>query len=141
MRSLGNLSSPCVLRQHDLLNNILGGLQYMVLLKLLFGRLLSLMLRILWLFPVRKNKLLFCSFAGGVFRDNPKYICKELAKRGEGYELYWTVRKGIDTSSFPDYIKPVTKWSPQYFYHLATARIWVDDNRKSSFVCRHGRVL
>ena len=71
------------------------------------------MFMFLWLFPVKKNKVFFCSFHGGAFRDNPKYIAMELAKLKEQHENVWSL---------------------QYFYHLATARIWVDDNRKSSFI-------
>ena len=92
------------------------------------------MFMFLWLFPVKKNKVFFCSFHGGAFRDNPKYIAMELAKLKEQHEFIWAIKKGMDSSSFPDCIKVVNVWSLQYFYHLATARIWVDDNRKSSFI-------
>lgn len=84
------------------------------------------------LFPIRKNKIVFSAFEGGGYGCNPKYIAEEIIRRmhkdGKPYELVWLVN---DTSNiFPPEIKAVKNNLLNRAYHLATAKIWVDNSRK-----------
>ena len=84
-------------------------------------------------FPIKKNKIVFCCIEGTTgYTCNPKYIAEELIKQNQSsdkkYELVWLVND--ITKKFPKEIKVVknTLWSRAY--HLTTARFWIDNSRK-----------
>lgn len=77
---------------------------------------------------VQKNKIVFCSFEGKGFSDNPKYVALELLKQKK-YDLVWLV-KDINDSSIPEGIRKVLYGSFNGVYELATAKVWVDNARK-----------
>lgn len=84
---------------------------------------------IFYSFPIKRNKIVVCTFEGdGGFGCNPKYIVEELHKRNETYEFVWLVNDM--NKEFPDYIikAPNKGWSRAF--HLATAKIWIDNYRK-----------
>ena len=84
-------------------------------------RLLSLISRFLPL----ENKVVFDNFNGGKFGDDPKYIALQLLKRKDCPTLYWLTK---DTRiELPDGIRPVKFKSLGSIYHLATAKVWVDN--------------
>ena len=101
------------------------------------------------IFPVRKNKIVFCCIEGTTgYTCNPKYIAEELVCRNRNigqiknnknlpdtaleksrqYELVWLVN---DTSKkFPAEIKAVRNTLWNRAYHLSTAHFWIDNSRK-----------
>lgn len=85
--------------------------------------------RLFWIFPIDKKKIVFCSYYGRGYGDNPKYIAEELHRRSDEYEMIWLVNNAEDTS-IPKWIKSVKKRSFAGLYHLATAGIWIDNCRK-----------
>lgn len=90
---------------------------------------LSFLFLLMRLFPINKKKIVFSAFEGdGGFCCNPRYIAEELYKHDKTYQMIWLTH---DTSkSFPDYITPVKDTTFNTAYHLATAKIWVDNYRK-----------
>lgn len=93
------------------------------------ARRLSLRFRLMRIFPIRKNKVVFSAYEGdGGFCCNPRYIAEELHRRRPDLEYVW-LTKDL-TREFPDYIK-VRSYSPwSLVYHLSTAHIWIDNYRK-----------
>ena len=82
-------------------------------------------------FPVKKNKIAFCTFeGGGGFGCSPKYIAEELIRRDADrrYELVWIV--GDMDKPFPEQIRKVKNTLLSRTYHLSTAGVWVDNTRK-----------
>lgn len=77
---------------------------------------------------VRANKIVFCSFEGKGFSDNPKYIALELLKI-QKYDIVWLVND-MNDKSVPDGIRKVKYGSFSGIYELATAKVWVDNCRK-----------
>lgn len=84
------------------------------------------------LFPVIDNKVVisnFCSFGG--YGDHPKYIAQELIKKN--YNIVWLVgNKHYSDFAFPPEIKKVHYGSIRSLYELATAQVWIDNQRKNS---------
>lgn len=80
------------------------------------------------IFPIRKNKVVFCNYNGKGFGCNPKYIALELMAREEDWDIVWLTkdRKG----KFPKGIRVIEWDSRQAVYELATAGAWVDNQRK-----------
>lgn len=90
---------------------------------------LSLLFRLMWVLPVKKNKIVFACFEGdGGYGDNPKYIAEELHRRNEQLDLVWLTH---DVSRlFPDFIKVRKDNLWNTVFHLATAKVWIDNYRK-----------
>ena len=78
--------------------------------------------------PIKNNKIVITSFFGKGYGDNGKYIANELLKRKEKIKIFWGARKSY-RDSIPQGISYVRYLSPKYFYHLATAKIWINNAR------------
>jgi len=81
---------------------------------------------------VKKNKVVITSFYGKQYSDNPKYILKELLRRNRSLEIVWLVDKRMqERLNIPIGVKVVYYSSFRALYELATAKIWVDNCRKT----------
>ena len=88
--------------------------------------------RFFWLFPVQKNKIVFCNFFGNGYGDSPKYIAEKLLEKDTDCRLVWLIKKDPGRKAvFPDKIKTVSYGSLKMLYELATAAVWVDNSRKA----------
>ena len=83
---------------------------------------------IFYLCPIKKNKITFDNFAGKGYGCNPKYLAEEFIKDNK-YQLIWFV-KDLNTQ-MPEHIKKVKYGSLKHYYHLITARLWIDNIRNS----------
>ena len=93
------------------------------------NKLQTVLLCIFRLFPIKKNKILFQSYYGESYNDNPMMISREL--EGKSLELVWAVAKPLDC---PDGVRQVNTSSFRYIYDLATSKVWVDNCRKRDWV-------
>jgi CDP-glycerol glycerophosphotransferase len=82
------------------------------------------------LFPINNNKIVFCNFAGKGFGDNPKYIAKEMIDQNMNYDMVWLIN-GTNDASIPNQIRVVNSNSLRAVFELVTAKVWIDNNRKS----------
>ena len=93
--------------------------------------------RIVWFIcrfiPVDNKKIVFSSYYGKGYGDNPKYIAEELIKNYSADKLVWLVNDFFDKNSFPKEIIQCKKSSIKGIFHLTTAKIWIDNCRKSFF--------
>lgn len=72
------------------------------------------------IFPVHNNKIVFDSYYGKGYGDNPKYIAEEILRQKLNCKLVWL--KNTPTV-IKDRIKAVSYYSIRFYYELATARI------------------
>lgn len=80
------------------------------------------------IFPINPKKAVFCNYVGNGFGCNPKYIALELLKREPNWDIVWSV-KNME-AMFPKGVRKVPWDSIRSVYELATAGIWVDNQRK-----------
>ncbi len=80
--------------------------------------LLRIVLRIFWLFPVSKNKVVLTAYNGRQFGCSPKYLSLRLAE--DGREVYFALQNTSIT--LPKGIKALKYRSFAHFYHLMTAK-------------------
>ncbi len=80
--------------------------------------------------PVKKNRVVFCSYYGRGYSDNPKAIAQAMLDMGTHAELVWLLKNEEDAKSLPRGIRPCPYDSPKRIWTLATARVWVDNCRK-----------
>ena len=78
------------------------------------------------LFKIDNRKIIILNFGGKWYWDNGKYISKELMKYD--YKIYWATKKEFK-NSLPKWINYVEFDSIKYLYHLATAKVWINNNR------------
>jgi CDP-glycerol glycerophosphotransferase len=86
-------------------------------------------------FPISSNKIVFSSYYGNGYGDNSKYIAEEIINSEANYEMVWLLKKGlIHNSDLPPEIRAVQYGSIRAIYEMVTAKIWIDNCRKSSFL-------
>lgn len=80
---------------------------------------------------IDSNKIVFCNFKGDGYGCNPKYIAEEIIKRNLPYKLIWLVNNiEKEKKLFPNQIKLVEFNSQEAIKELATAKLWIDNQRK-----------
>ncbi|MBQ7779398.1 MAG: CDP-glycerol glycerophosphotransferase family protein [Clostridia bacterium] len=80
--------------------------------------------------PVNKKKVVFSSYYGRGYSDNPKAICEALRAADSDAELVWLVKNEKEAASLPEGVKPCPYGSARRVFALATAGVWVDNCRK-----------
>ena len=100
------------------------------LIKKIYGRIFFTIFRI---FPLQ-NKVVFVSYWGLDYGDNPKYISDGLLKKDNKIKQVWLNNSNREFSNVPKEIE-VVKWGGlKMIYHLATAKVWVDSHTKPVWV-------
>lgn len=79
----------------------------------------------------RDNIVLFESFQGKSYSDNPKYIYEYMKKMNMNYKYIWSVNEKLDIPYNP---KQVRRLSLRYFYYLARAKSWVLNSRLPNYI-------
>lgn len=87
--------------------------------------------------PIKKNKIVFSNYAGIGFGCNPKYIAQELLKCGKNLDIVWLAGRKTRRFKFPKGIRQVDYSSARAMYELSTAKVWVDNYHKVSFINKH----
>lgn len=77
---------------------------------------------------IQSNKILFSNGGGNGFGGNPKYIAMELIKSGRELDIVWDVRD--ENIVMPKGVRSVVRGTYEYYYELATARVWIDNQHK-----------
>ena len=97
----------------------------------------------IWFYRVRdgvdKDKVVFSSFQGRNYNDNPRFISERLHERCPQAKIVWLFRLDAIPHAreiVPDYVKIVRARTTEAFHELATARVWVDNFTKNNLL-RH----
>lgn len=80
-----------------------------------------------YLFPIKKNKIIFDSFRGKGFSGSGKYVTFKLLEENENLDIVWLDNDSRD--KYPNGVRTVKYNSIKSLFELATAKIWVDDFR------------
>lgn len=106
-------------------------------------KLLKAVFKILWklfgLLPVDRKKIMVQAFDGRGFTDNPKYIAQKLSELDTSLKIYWAAND-VDNADVPSNINVVKYKSVKYIYHMATARVWIDNIRKPYIYKRKNQI-
>ncbi len=92
--------------------------------------------------PLKKKKVMFESFVGRGYNDNPYAISEHLSDKELEYDLVWGLdEKLIKKVDYAD-IRTAKRFSVRYLYHLATAKYIITNSRlPKGFVKREGQVI
>ena len=90
------------------------------------------LMKVFWIFPVRKNKVLLESYGGAFYSCNPKYISEFLEKQHPGrYDLVWSF---VDPDTVLDLSQPqhcfrvVRRHSIRFYYEYLTAGVRITNS-------------
>lgn len=78
--------------------------------------------------PIKKNKVVFSNYVGKGYGCNPKYIAEEIIRQKKDWDLVWLT--DFMDAPFPKEVRTVKYESLKAIYELATAKVWVDNQRK-----------
>lgn len=95
--------------------------------------LISTTLKLFWIIPVKKNRVLFLSFNGKQFSDSPMYIYKEMLQYGNKYELIWAF-SNPDSIVNKKKVYYVRKESFKYFYYFCTSRFIIVNDTSNIYM-------
>lgn len=89
-------------------------------------------LRVFWVVPVKKNRIIFSSAAGRQYSCNPKYIYEELTKKyPDIFEVIWVLDEKHNAP--PDTIC-VKRNSIPYCFYMLTSKVIIDNNGFNAFM-------
>lgn len=91
--------------------------------------------------PIKQNSIVFESFRGDFYTDNPKYIYEYLLKNyGDNFEYVWVIND--KRTKIPGNPKKVKRLTLEYYHTMATSKYWVLNGRQhSSLLKRDEQVL
>ncbi len=75
--------------------------------------------------PVKKGTVVFESHLGKQYGDSPKYIYQAMVRAGGPYRAVWSYTG--DRQAWPPEAKAIRRESWRYYYELARAEFWVDN--------------
>jgi Putative glycosyl/glycerophosphate transferases involved in teichoic acid biosynthesis TagF/TagB/EpsJ/RodC len=89
-----------------------------------------------FLFPVKKNRIVFDSSLGKSYAGNPRYIYECIVSNG--YDMKWDCIWFYETEKYniPGMSRQVRYGRLRYLYYMATAKVWVFDSRQPEFLIR-----
>jgi len=95
---------------------------------------LRIVLKVLWIFPVRKKRLLFVSLSGKQYSCNPKYIFEHLYRKyGTRLEYGWCLNDHIVCLPF-DKIKCFKNRSIRYIFYAMTTRVYITNDVVNPYI-------
>lgn len=81
-----------------------------------------------------RNNIIFESFFGKQYSDNPKSVYNYIKNNFPEYDLYWSMdRRHKDRFQIED-VKSITRLTPKWIYLMATAKYWVVNSRLPSWI-------
>lgn len=84
---------------------------------------------ITFLIPVSKKRVIFTSYYGKGFGDNPKAIAQAIHNINDSVELIWCLKDLVDINTLPKYIIPCRIGTLKYYYFMNTATVRIDNSR------------
>ncbi len=88
--------------------------------------------------PIKNNRIVFMNVWG--FGDNVKYVLEELLTRKRSYEIIFICNQP-EGQEVPHSVSVLKTNSIMAIKALATARVWVENNRKESYIHKRKRQI
>ncbi|ASG29172.1 CDP-glycerol glycerophosphotransferase family protein [Fusobacterium polymorphum] len=103
-------------------------------LKYMIIKIIICLLKFFWIIPIKKNRILFFSFGGKQYSDNPKYICENLDILAKKQEIIWAFKENsLYYKSIKKY-KTVKYLSLKFFFFFITSKIIITNDFVPSFL-------
>lgn len=90
--------------------------------------------KLMRLFPLSSDTIVFESGQGKQFGDSPRAIYEELVRRNDPRRKIWIYNGHIPQKD--EFTTVVKRHSPQFFWHLATAKYWINNHNFPHYIHR-----
>ena len=105
--------------------------------KIFLGKIIRLVYRLSYrLIPCDQKTVLFISFHGRGYSDNPKAIYEYLVKQHPEYHYIWAIKHHKQKNIQIEGAKVIEYFSIPYFYYLARAKYWVVNCKLPAYVLK-----
>ncbi len=84
--------------------------------------------------PTRKKTIMFESFLGKQFSDNPKAIYIYMKNHYPEYKLYWSFDRRVYPSLKQGVERPLSRFNLRWIYVMARAEFWITNSRMPYWV-------
>jgi CDP-glycerol glycerophosphotransferase len=106
-----------------------GFLQTLLKSKLVIKKIYHILFNIMGYFPVKENLIMFESFLGKQYSDNPRALYEYLKENHPGYELLWSVDKRNKQRFLDEGVPFVNRMSIKWLFVMPRAKYWVINSR------------
>lgn len=103
--------------------------------KLIIIIILEKLLKLLWVLPLNKKKILFFSYGGKQYSDSPKYLSEYIKNEYPEYELYWafdTLQKFSSLSNKEYKLLKYKSW--KFIFHFITSKVIITNDSVRPFL-------
>lgn len=96
-------------------------------------------LKMLWVFPIKKEQIIFLSFRGQ-FSDSPKYIFEYISNKKKNYKYVWVSK--TESQGIPPKCKIVNGYGLSFFYNLVTSKVIITNDFLNTYYPRRlGQII
>ena len=81
------------------------------------------------LFPANKNIIMFESFLGKQYSDNPRALYEYIKEHYPHFKLYWSVDSKLSINFKEKDIQVVSRFSLKWLFLMASAKYWISNSR------------
>lgn len=89
----------------------------------------KILFKVVGLFPARPKSIMFESFLGKQYSDNPRAIYEYVKENYPDYKLYWSVDPRFMTNFTGKDLNIVPRFSVKWLFVMASAKYWVVNSR------------
>lgn len=89
--------------------------------------------------PLDEQTIVFETGQGKQYADSPRAIHEELIRRGDTRRKVWIYHKRLPVTD--KYTTVVKRHSPAFFWHLATAKYWINNHNFPNYIHRRRQGL
>lgn len=91
-------------------------------------KLLRIIIKVVYIFPIKENRLLFSSYLGETYSCNPKYLSEYIQKKYPNeYEIIWAFKDPNKFSEIKE-IKSIQYKSLKWMFYVATSKVIIGNN-------------
>lgn len=103
--------------------------------KLFVILILRMILKVFWIVPINKNRIVFSSFMGRQYSCNPKYIFLEMYKmHGNSLEYIWCRNSYDENLAGYTSVKTLKFWSFKFIFYLLTCKVYITNLATEPFI-------
>lgn len=104
------------------------------MLKIFTIKIIRLLLKLLWIMPVNKKRVVFSSYGGRSYSCNPKYIFDFMNQKCLDVEYIWVLNKSVNLPDVKARVIKVNNNSFKHIYYSLTAGVYITNDGISSMI-------
>ena len=92
------------------------------------------LIKILWLFPIRKNRMMFVAYNGRQYTCNPKYFYNYVRRSNIDVQTVWVLEKSVEVAEDLESSLIVQPHTIKYLYYAITSKVIITNESIASYI-------